>query len=110
MGTTSDQKTVPAWEGSEPGLLRIMESPHENLVHPSDDRRQHVWVSRRMLLLLGALALAPVAAAWVRGRGAVGYRGANAPGNVPPGSAIGNQKSDELTGSSPPTTHRFHFR
>ena len=43
-----------------------MESPHENPVHPSDDRRQHVWVTRRMLLLLGALALTPVAAAWVQ--------------------------------------------
>ena len=66
MGKTSDQKTVPAREGFEPGLLRIMESPHENPVHPSDDRRQHVWVTRRMLLLLGALALTPVAAAWVQ--------------------------------------------
>jgi DMSO/TMAO reductase YedYZ molybdopterin-dependent catalytic subunit/thiosulfate reductase cytochrome b subunit len=43
-----------------------MASLHENPVHSSDDRRQHVWVTRRMLLLLGGLAVTPVAAAWVQ--------------------------------------------
>jgi DMSO/TMAO reductase YedYZ molybdopterin-dependent catalytic subunit/thiosulfate reductase cytochrome b subunit len=43
-----------------------MERPRENPVHYPADRRHHIWVSRRMLLLLGGVALAPVAAAWVQ--------------------------------------------
>ncbi len=48
---------------SQTGVSDRMESPHENPIHYPEDRRHRAWVSRRMLLILGGLALAPVAAA-----------------------------------------------